>query len=306
MHVFNLTRQSCIFCNLKEDQRFQIKDDFLFNCIGLGCGTRKSSDRVQGFNSEKAFGYALLSYFASIALGFRRIPFCEDRIYTSYIGKIEQYRAILNELDQDKINAIVGEVREIYAHTQDHLAKLGLDKVNIVRWIKSVDGGNAYAFNNTNSEYGYAETLIMLRKSCDVLGIEEIKVEMDTLNSFGDEGAYIGEVKIELTVPAKDVLYCSALIGDRRGQGTSMETGEWVIINRSPTGVQTIPTKSIIYRQGMFKFEKVVTRNDAKQFLEQYVPFVFRTWYRNVPTYKTNGVRLSLKYWLIKKLLNCK
>src|SRR5699024_7874514 len=174
---------------------------------------------------DKSFGYALLTYFASVALGFRRLPFAEDRIYTNYFGNTEKYKDVLSKLSLSRIELIAEEVRRLYEHTQASLKRVGLDEVNLRREIKS-----SHTFNGQGSDQNYAETLIMLRDSCDVLGLSEFEIEMDTLNSFGDEGEYVSEVKLELTIPAKDILYCSDLIGDRVGESKTMEPGEWVVI----------------------------------------------------------------------------
>ena len=75
---FSVTRQCDIFQNIRYDQRFHIFEDLLFDCVGLGYGHRPN--RAQGFNSEKSFGYALLTFF------------CEERIYTYNFGDTEKYK----------------------------------------------------------------------------------------------------------------------------------------------------------------------------------------------------------------------
>jgi len=300
--VFEVTRQKDIFRGLCNDHKFHISDDLLLDCIGLGCGNSLKDGRVQGFNSGKGFGYALLTYFASMALGFRRLPFCEDRIYTNFFGQTEQFKQILGSLSTARIECIVNEVKELYKHTQSHLQNLGLNSVNIRREIKCYDK-NAYFDNYEGDPRGYAETLVQLRRACDVLCSPSIQVEMDTLNSFGDEGAYSSPVRFERSVPAEDILYCSALVGDRDGEPRTMESGEWVVINRSPTGIVNIPSTSIVFNPKMWKWDKTLTEMDAKAFLDRYQPIVFRSLSKSRKTYGTHGVRPSIRGKIAMTLL---
>lgn len=294
---FNVTRQCEIFQNIKDDQKFHISDDLLFECVGLGCGNWHQPNRVQGFNSGKAFGYALLTYFSSVALGFRRLPFCEDRIYTNYFDQTQEYKDVISQLSPSRIEKITDEMLRLYEHTQASLKRVGLDEVNIRREIKKS------VHNGQRSEQGYAETLVMLRKSCDILNLPEFEIEMDTLNSFGDEGAYVSEVRLELTIPAKDILYCSALVGNRDEEQNTMESGEWVVINRSPTGLVKLSTASVLVSSDMWRHKSPVTRERAEAFIEKYEPIVFRPFYKYERPCETYDVSPSLKQILAKKVL---
>ena len=157
--------------------------------------------------------------------------------------------------------------------------------------------------NGQSSAQGYAETLVMLRESSDIIGLPEIEIEMDTLNSFGDEGAYVSEVTLELTIPAKDILYCSALIGNREGEQQTMESGEWVVVNRSPTGLVKLPTASLRVREDMWKHETPLTPERAKALIDNYEPVVFRPFYKHAQSNSTYGVLPSLKQTLVKRVL---
>ena len=292
---FKVTRQCDVFRKITDDQKFHISDNLLFDCIGIGCGHFNNPNRVQGFNSGKEFGYALLTYFASLSLGFRRLPFCEDRIYTNYFSDTGKYTNILSKLSSKRIEKITDELLRLYEHTQNSLNRIGLNEVNIRREIKKLE------CNNPREEQSYAEKLVMLRESSHILGIPEFEIEMDTLNSFGDEGAYVSEVRIELTVPAKDIMYCSALIGNRNGEQHTMESGEWVVINRSPTGVVKLPTASIRVRGDMWKHIIPLTPERAKKFIDNYKPIVFRPFYKHEQPHETYGVLPSLKQIIAKR-----
>lgn len=296
---FEVTRQCEIFRNLPNDKKFHISDDLLFDCVGLGCGNIHSSDRVQGFNFGKGDGYALLTYFAASALNFRRFPFCEDRVYAGYIGDKLQIANTLSKLSESRINCIVEEVRALYEHTQAALSEHGLKEVQLRREIKH----QSQHLSIREASGSYAENLVMLKESCDILQKADFEIEMDTLNSFGDEGAYFSEVALELSIPAKDILYCSALVGNRDGHQPTMESGEWVVINRSPTGVVNLPVSSLVVRRDMWKRTKPISHDEAEKFIESYRPIVFRPFLKEERFYRSYGYRPSVRSVIANQLL---
>jgi len=291
MELFDFTRQHLVFPNDNPEHKFHIQDDLLYDCIGLGRGNNNVPTRVTGFNSGKKFGYALLTYFTTRALNIQRFPFCEDRIYTSYFGQHDCYKNILSQLNESRIESICSEIRNLYQHTQTQLHKKSLHTVNVGRKIK----------HSTN---GYVETIIIIKKASELLGLDSMTVEMDTLNSFGDEGAYYGEVFLKMNIQASNVLYCSSLIADRVGEVSTMESGEWVILNRSPNGVITLPLSSIQVDDSMWNKNQELTTAEAKRIIEKYDPFVFKGLYRLDPDYGTHGVTPSLKSKILSYLLN--
>ena len=289
---FNVTRQSDIFKN--ETCRFNIKDDLLFQCIGIGRGNSNRQGELQGFNSWKGDGYALLTYFASRALGFRRFPFCEDRIYAKHFIQSQDFKAILKQLDEQKIQTICNEVRAIYGHTQYKLSQKNIKFIRVRREIKSDE-----------DRYGYAETLIRLKQAGDLLHLNDVEIEMDTLNSFGDEGLYKSLVTLELEIPVEDVFYCSCLIADRHGISKTMETGEWVVINKSPTGVVSIPTSSISYSPKAWGKQNPFDENKAQKFIDGYQPILIRDICRNQYRCVTTGLKKTILHKLASWLYKC-
>ena len=57
---------------------FEIQDDILYKCLAHFGYPSKD---IEGGAAKKSTGMALMSYFVSTALDFRRLPYCEDRIY---------------------------------------------------------------------------------------------------------------------------------------------------------------------------------------------------------------------------------
>ena len=224
---FQVDRQLDIFPGT-QFKRYQIKDDLLFDCIGPGIMWSGKTERVMGFNSGKGVGYALLSYFTSRALNINRLPFCEDRIYSeAHRELLHRHSSILEQLTESRVRKICDEVKAIYKHTQDALGKAGYANIRLKREI---------------GDFGceYSSSLARQWQAARAANRSSISFDMDTLNSFGDEGLYNNEsvVTLELSIPARDILYCSKLIANRPGERKVMESGEWVIINRGTAGIR--------------------------------------------------------------------
>lgn len=287
MSNFVVTRQNDLFpleSNGNNLHGYKIQDQILSDCIGRGNG--HDPERVSGFNYGKnTFGYILLSYFTARALGFKRLPFCEDRIYASAL-KSDADSKTLEKLDGKRVESICNELTSIYQHTQTKLKRAGSLTVNLRREIR-----------NVNSNDGYVETLIRLKKSADLLNLKEIQIEMDTLNSFGDEGHYrdCNGVSLELQIPIEDVLYCSNLIENTEGeyQSKNVETGEWIIVNRSPNGVVSLPTSSILYKDSYWKDTKPFPVEQDRSFINN--PIILRSRYEPEVIYSRASLHSTFK-----------
>lgn len=292
--AFEVTRQNEHWPSYSgEDHKYYIKNKILTDCIGLGSGAINRPERVSGFNYGKGHGYSLLTYFVSQALEFRRMPFFEDRFYSKYIEKNRRPASTsIFQVSTDDIHEIVEEVNVIYQHTQKKLEEASLSTVNLRREI---------AANGT----GYAETLIKLKECAQFLGKETIQFEMDTLNSFGDEGGYkhLADVTIEHEFLARDVLYCSNLIESESGSNL-MESGEWIIINRSPTGLVELPISSIKYDSKNWSDKNKITAKSAENFYLNHIPIEYRNVTYLEKSYGTQGKFMSLRKKISKWLVS--
>lgn len=270
-----LTRQSEIwgyhydrFAHKKHS--YVIQNRILADCIGIGAGSSRSKSRpIVGFNYGKDNGYQLLSYLTELALGFRRLPWCQDRNYRRGVYYDEKYiHEILKQLDPNTIEQLVREVKMIYEHTQAELSKVGLSKVKLVRHIAAKD-------NN------YAQTIMGIRSCAELLGKNDIEFEMDILNSFScEDGAYghLSDVQIYHEFDASDVLYCSSLLHSGEKDRIFMESGEWVVINRSANGIVSLPTDSVTYDKTKWSdgLELESNKRKAQEILEERTPFHIR------------------------------
>lgn len=263
-------------------QQFEIHDDLLYACITYGDGLQQPS--VKGFTVSKGgLGYSLLVFFASRALDLYRLPFCPDRTYEwapSVSGNAgHTLQTILSELSPTRVEAICAELKALYEHTQRMLRDAGMASVLLKRNIHDVTKGSS------RQTGGYAELLFKLKEACVILGRESLCFEMDMLNSYGDDGGYSHHpVALRHEIAAEDILYCSNFIRSREntvfGQTKdAVEDGEWVVINRSSTGVVELPTTVIELntRDWQDRWERRSRDPEAAQrFLDAWSPVVLR------------------------------
>jgi hypothetical protein len=261
------------------NQLFTIEDDLLYSCITYGDGV--VNPLVSGFTKSKnGLGYALLAFFASRALGLYRLPFCPDRAFEEPVGYADTklLREVLSQLTSSRVDAICHEVSRLYEHTQRALKELGVASVNLKRNIKD----EKRVFDRSD---GYAELLFKLKSACEIAGRATLRIEMDVLNSYGDDSGYSHyPVRIAKSVRAEDILYCSNLIRSReRGYDgepfRAVEPGEWVVINRAHDGVVEVPIADIQLntKDWLDRWERRSKEAEsAKRFLEQWDPVVLR------------------------------
>ena len=258
---------------------FEIQDDILYKCLAHFGYPSKD---IEGGAAKKSTGMALMSCFVSTALDFRRLPYCEDRIYASdkHMSEFKadykeaNLKRILQELTQERIDKICAEVLSLYEHTQEHFAKanLGHSTITLTRNITESDS-EIFVQGNL------VETLLNLKASADLLGIDFVEVEMDTINSFsGANNSYNFRpgVLLELDIPISDILFCRNLL-HARGAHTEFESNEWLVINRSPNGIVQIPVKSIKPNEGAWKMTRQITEKSARDYIHNYNPVFIRT-----------------------------
>lgn len=226
----------------------------------------------------KLLGAALLTWFVQQALGIRRLPFFEDRLLSSVsCYERDGILAVLEELTPDRVAAIVDEVRGLYAHTQAQLRAKGVSEVHLRRHIdeKEPAGGGRLGHGAGMQRRGQAGQFAQLRLAAEELGRETVDIDMDTLNSWGDDGGYSHRaVHLHCTVPAADILLATELVA---GAERRLESGEWIVINRSLTGVVTVPTQSLdVQGLDQERSRRAIQQQTPERVLEHYQPLVFR------------------------------
>lgn len=272
-----------------QDMQYVVKDDLLYACIGW-INEIDSGKKIAGMRQSKwTVGYVVLLMALREAFDLHRFPFCEDRILSDLVlarsSVAEEFLKLLPELTSERITELTHEVAQLYHHTQHQLEKANVKTVRLRRRLYDTSD-KWVSYHNNDVEY--AKTFVALKHAAELLGLSHVEVDLDTLNSFGDDGGYAHfPVELTLEVPANDVLYCANLIANRNKDEEhydltnrgDVEEGEWVVINRSPTGVMKIPTDAIKVDDKWIELRqwlKSKDRNWAKKFLAEYSPVKLR------------------------------
>ncbi|BDU21624.1 hypothetical protein [Dyella sp. GSA-30] len=205
--------------------------------------------QIIGTTQTKHSGsHMLLTLLVRRALNLYRLPFREDRCYAESMRGVahRQFLEINQVLTPRRIEDMTREVADLFAHTQCALAAAGLSQVRLRRSLNEPEPSDiAYGQREPQLLYG----LVLASRR---LGRPHIELEMDTLNSFSDDGGYEARpITLTLDIPACDVLYCANLLGtasDLSVRRADVESGEWVVINRAIDGVVTIPLTAVRVR----------------------------------------------------------
>ena len=230
--------------SLFSDSKFQLTSELLSACIGYGSHIEPYGF-ITGFSGKKRNGYAFLLRLMSRAFDVNDVPIDDDRIYTRYSNEVD---AFIASLSKSQLNEIAGELKYIYLHLQGIFNDAGVTHIKLRREIGPKELPRQKINEVTVSSHfserlNYSDLLMLYKSAADLLGKEKIPVHMDVLKSFtdtNDKGGY-GSISIELSIPAEDVLYSYLIFPSRQ-----MEGEEWIIMNRSLTGVVEIPASSII------------------------------------------------------------
>lgn len=117
-------------------------------------------------------------------------------------------------------------LRALHEMTQQHYRAAGATRVSLRRGIVKEQ----------------ARQIAVLVDEAQRQGQASIFLNMDTLNHFSTEReAYCTDrdwVELHLDVPVSDILCCADVTDE-------MESGEYLLINRSPTGTVEIPTARV-------------------------------------------------------------
>lgn len=209
--------------------KYCIRDPLLAACIGWA-HDYPDYEFMEGFSQRKGFGYQLLVEIVSNLFDIRRFPSHEDRIFNNYklphdkkyVLMIERFMESLND---SKCELMHNELLSIYNHTQNTLKAIGTKILLLQRSIHSE----------------YCEKVLVFKAAAEMLGKDKVPVDMDVLNSFSDSiglSAY-GDVTFRLKIPTEDILYSHLMITNETNR-MSMEGEEWIVINRSRTGIVDI------------------------------------------------------------------
>jgi hypothetical protein len=210
-----------------EQETFDFDDELLHDAIAWPHLGRKSRFDSGYSKSKVGDAYIFLVVCAREAFNLRRYPSFEDRLLSKELHwSIGQKRSFS---DQD-IATGTAEMMRLWRFTQRVLPE---DTLNLHRNIRVEFSGQS------GGPMNYAANILAAKRWAEKRGDTEVCFEMDTINGFTAHGNQnYGEVQIRMTIPKTDVLYYGNTID-------KAETGEWVVLNRDPRGMVSLPLDNI-------------------------------------------------------------
>ncbi|KHE02657.1 hypothetical protein NL54_03250 [Pantoea stewartii] len=227
------------------NSRIRIKNEILSACIGYGSKVQQYKF-ITGFCDKKRNGYAILIEFISILFEKSKLPIQNDRVYSWYRNDSD-VKGLIESLSKSQLSEIITELNEVYRNTQILLNSAGVTHVNLRREIAPKGIPHRISKRVRISQFGidmmsYDSLLMLYKVSANILGYEKIPVHMDVLNSFtdtNDRGGY-GSISLNFNIPIEDVMYSYLTF-----PSDQMEGEEWIVINRSPTGIIELPVSNL-------------------------------------------------------------
>lgn len=268
-------------------------------------------------------GVQMLTYLSKILFNIQRLPLFEDRSI-ALIDKDDDFFELLkenkdNDLNIEIINSKLEELKKdflsLYEDTQKRIEekfkeefeeqeKNGEEKHILLsrRIIKENDFIKHLEKNNSYSSHIYSNTTYNCEPDlCTIYNYvkeqknnnKNINIQMNILTSWAQNTAdYYGIIKFEKKVNPKDIIFFTYK-DDFSGP---IESNEYIVLNRSATGIISFPAEDIDIRLDKIKYVKTeinsVTIKDnylcswrTPQII-QYVPYM--------PPYNKHGKSLGL------------
>ncbi|KKW50700.1 hypothetical protein XB02_10555 [Pantoea ananatis] len=227
------------------NSKIRIKNEILAACIGYGSKVQQYKF-ITGFCDKKRNGYAILLEFISILFEQSKLPIQNDRVYSWYRNDSD-VKGLIESLSKSQLSEIITELNEVYINTQSLLKSAGVAHVNLRREIAPKGIPHRISKRVRISQFGidgmsYGSLLMLYKVSANILGYEKIPVHMDVLNSFtdtNDRGGY-GSISLNFNIPIEDVMYSYLTL-----PSDQMEGEEWIVINRSSTGIIELPVSNL-------------------------------------------------------------
>jgi hypothetical protein len=230
--------------------RITICHDLLYSLMTYGDVAKKDENhlpyKVGNWNSWSLAPRGILTWLVSQALNVHRHPWHPDvcQANTPSNEMAETLRLLHEQFDTEgKVQAAIDEICRIYEHTQSVLKRKGLTTVTLSR---------SFQDEATNSmDEGYASRVAGCSQAAKSIGQSSFKMPSNILTSWCEGSGYSNyPVTITVDHPIENVIWFSDVIASRgeNPQSPALESGEWIIINRSLDGLISIPTNSVMVK----------------------------------------------------------
>lgn len=227
-----------------------------------------------GYSQAKGgAAYIFLVMCAREAFNIRRHPSYEDRYLTEFSRENLDF---LNRVSDKEIIEGAKELQKLWEFGQKHIMD---SRITLKRNIYNPDN---------KSEQQYASNILAEKMHAVKNKLDHISIEMDTINGFTKCGnAAYGGVELEFSFDKEDILF----FGDTIAYA---ETDEWVVLNRDPRGLVSIPVENI--NCASEKDFKLLKKDDSRKDRLPYVQ----------PTSQSKGIFVPSKFTKLGLLLDRK
>jgi len=227
--------------------RITIRHDLLYSLMTYGDVAKTDENHlsynVGNWNSWSLAPRGILTWLVSQALNVHRHPWHPDvcQANTPIDKKEETLRLLKEQFDTDeKVQVAIDEIRRIYQHTQSVLKRKGLTTVTLSRSFQD-EAAN-------DMDEGYASRVAGCSQAAKFLGQSSFEMPSNILTSWC-KGAGYSNYPVTITVdhPIENIVWLSGVIASRgeNPHSPAVESGEWIIINRSLDGQISIPANSV-------------------------------------------------------------
>lgn len=187
----------------------------------------------------------ILTWLATQAMGVSRFPWHPDQCQIQPPGEDQKAGAmeVLKEHfgDPAQVHDGVRQMREIYEHTQAVFRRRN-QKIIVLHRSFCDD-------THSGDGQGYADRLFSMACAAEFLGLGSFEINTNILTSWCDGAGYgANPITIRVEHPVENVFWGSDLIASKSGriEQPAVESGEWVIFDRSLHGRLTVPVDGIV------------------------------------------------------------
>jgi hypothetical protein len=231
-----------------DSKRFVIQTKLLADMlVTTAVAGRWCKQQLSGWQPNNGdYCYPLLYQYCVERLGIHRIPGYEDQLLVRIVSRMRSSDDNpFNSIPSADLKGAYDELAQLHKFTTDRIIEAVGPKVMIARCLRGT-----YAFR------AWAERIAAIAEG-------RTTVEFDTLTLLACSGpdldhatatrpedlGYYGhyDIKITFEVEAQNVLVCDSAFGGYADYDLStMESPEWIVLNRNPRGFLSVPVANFV------------------------------------------------------------
>lgn len=262
--------------------RTDINHPLLYNLITYGDGS-DTRIPIGNWNSWSFGARGILTWLVMDALNVKRYPWHPD-VCQAHAPQGKEAKGVLRIIEEHldsprKIQDALDEVRRIYDHTQSVFMRHGIQSIKLHRSLYDGDVGS-----RVEGYGGYASKILSMSEAAKELQNDRFEIPTNVLTSWCEAAEYSDyPVTIQVEHPVENIVWGSDVIASKgwHPMQSAVESGEWVVLNRSLDGRLCIPLSGVFSRptpsqwipahkhhQRLFSSEDQTSEERARQYLD--------------------------------------